>query len=1029
MRLKIIVIALIAVAVGLLVRQMMRIEQGIREHRQVTLYISDYDIPLIEKAGPRILEEHAAKASYTSRCVGDHIELRQARLSEGTTVYDWTPFFMKGVNLGVAMPGHFPAGFSLDEQGYYYWLTEIAAMNANSVRTYTILPPEFYYAFARYNRDHANKPLYLFQGVWAVVPQEEDYLGEEYMSAFKREIRDALDVLHGNAILPKRPGHAHGVFGADVSAYVGGIILGREWEPVAVSVTNLTNPQRSYRGDFVSVFSATPMEVFLASMMDFTVLYETQEYSWQHPVSFVNWLTLDPMYHNSEFIEGESIREFDNDLETVDIRKFHASNLFVPGIFSSYHVYPYYPDFIYFDEKYGKNPDGHYAAYLAELKAYHMGIPLVIAEYGIPSSRGNSHTTPQGCDQGGHSEAEQAHINARLTRNIWKSGAAGAFYFEWFDEWFKHNWLVMDFEQPSENRVNWHNMENPEQNFGVIALEGRERIVDGEDSDWPGKEDFMSHADPSYFYIAARLPQLDLNTQDLYVGIDTHSESKGDHRLPFGEESVKGLEFLVHIRSISDARLLVDDSYDVYTDILRDLGPPYVSKPNDNGIFVEQKLLSNRIQISLTNDTMPPWEFNRSILQHGRSTDANTSNADWYLNTETGFFEMRFTWLGLNVSDPSTRQVFDDKAGTWIVETSETPGFNLRFYITDKDGRMQESIPSKAYHFASWEPWTTPRYTSRRKVLFDSLAHTYSQCREPVTINRPTGGKGAEVAPFYHDLPGALSVIIDGNCFWYPQLTTGILLKYNIHAGFGVNAHTLRSEPADITDHSGYREKRMGPEQIATLKDRGHEAVYIPWNRDETPEDKARLEQLTEALLPFAVIPEGVIVSRDLKKSFDHVIQAPEEAYWLSSPEETDIKAYDEYLSGRRGKRTTVFFRRIDLKAGNDTSFSLTEFERYLRLSRNHGYWMATPSQVQRYLDSRDAVSLQTESMGNTSFLRANLRRPLANPHPISIIFRTTGSKVRVSNSLSDGIHEIRNGVIMFDMMPGSQVIIENLLP
>lgn len=42
----------------------------------------------------------------------------------------------------------------------------------------------------------------------------------------------------------------------------------------------------------------------------------------------------------------------------------------------------------------------------------------------------------------------------------------------------------MDFEVPANRRKFWHNMENPEQNFGVIAVEQRSKIVDGKSDDW-----------------------------------------------------------------------------------------------------------------------------------------------------------------------------------------------------------------------------------------------------------------------------------------------------------------------------------------------------------------------------------------------------------------------------------------------------------------------------------------------------------------------------------------------------------------
>lgn len=42
----------------------------------------------------------------------------------------------------------------------------IANMNTNTIRVYTLLPPEFYSALKYYNENNINKQLYLFQEIW-----------------------------------------------------------------------------------------------------------------------------------------------------------------------------------------------------------------------------------------------------------------------------------------------------------------------------------------------------------------------------------------------------------------------------------------------------------------------------------------------------------------------------------------------------------------------------------------------------------------------------------------------------------------------------------------------------------------------------------------------------------------------------------------------------------------------------------------------------------------------------------------------
>src|SRR5690606_35058577 len=92
------------------------------------------------------------------------------------------------------------------------------------------------------------------------------------------------------------------------------------------------------------------------------------------------------------------------------------------GQFASYHVYPYYPDFLNYDPDYLNYEDhrgekNNYAAYLNELKSVHR-LPILVAEFGVPASRGMTHTNPFGKNQGFLSETEQGEIISSLYEDI-----------------------------------------------------------------------------------------------------------------------------------------------------------------------------------------------------------------------------------------------------------------------------------------------------------------------------------------------------------------------------------------------------------------------------------------------------------------------------------------------------------------------------------------------------------------------------------------------------------------------------------
>ena len=56
----------------------------------------------------------------------------------------WKEFYVKGVNIGAALPGYWFTEFPEDKEVYLDWFEKIGEMNANSIRVYTLLPHQFY---------------------------------------------------------------------------------------------------------------------------------------------------------------------------------------------------------------------------------------------------------------------------------------------------------------------------------------------------------------------------------------------------------------------------------------------------------------------------------------------------------------------------------------------------------------------------------------------------------------------------------------------------------------------------------------------------------------------------------------------------------------------------------------------------------------------------------------------------------------------------------------------------------------------
>ena len=74
--------------------------------------------------------------------------------------------FLPGIDLGATTPGNLPGQLAITPRDYARWLTEMGAIGVRAIRIYTIHPPAFYTALARYDRAHPNAPIYLVQGVY-----------------------------------------------------------------------------------------------------------------------------------------------------------------------------------------------------------------------------------------------------------------------------------------------------------------------------------------------------------------------------------------------------------------------------------------------------------------------------------------------------------------------------------------------------------------------------------------------------------------------------------------------------------------------------------------------------------------------------------------------------------------------------------------------------------------------------------------------------------------------------------------------
>ncbi len=672
----------------------------------------------------------------------------------------WKPIFVKGVNLGATIPGYFPGEFPAAKADYLRWFKQIKEMGANVVRIYTVHNPVFYKALVEFNQDHQEDPLYFIQGVWSPEEQlieKRDAYSPGIEERFKQEIGKAVGAVYGKLNVPDRPGEAGGKYTANAGPYLLAWHIGTEWDPQMVENTNKQHADIArYQGVYFSATEeATPFESWLAGLLDVAAVKE-QSYGWQHPMSFTNWVTTDVLQH-----PGEPF--YEEDLVSVDATHIRESD-WNAGYFAAYHVYPYYPDFFHLDKTIQTIPDGSggfntYRAYLKKLKAYYKNIPLMVTEYGVPSSLGVSHIGAGGRNQGGHNEKEQGEINVSLTRDIYEEGYAGAILFMWQDEWFKKTWNTMRFEVPGDRRPYWLNVLTNEEMFGLVSMgpgKADSLIIDGKPGDWdklpagevrhwddvaPGIETMRVTHDEAYVYIGLKLKEnFDPQKSRIYLGSST--QPGGDQplqELP-GKTLSDGLEDLIVIGKDEETQVLAAPSYDFHRRLYGKSGYRMLSEPTtaEKTEFQPWKLaISLTMTPPHTRTAHPFQDVTVGRLKRGttdRSSAAFDSLASWqYSGKEV---ELRIPWMLLGFSDPSSLQVIDYSPlkQDRMFAAIRTGGITFVPWIRDLAAGGQAGPSSEGGRIDldkqpryTWKQWDTVQYTEYLKAGYYQMKQLYEK--------------------------------------------------------------------------------------------------------------------------------------------------------------------------------------------------------------------------------------------------------------------------------------------------------------
>lgn len=572
----------------------------------VSLYTLYYSFGV--RLGPR----HTEPAAVFVKTEGKSILLNRGQGFE--------PFIIRGVDLGSDLPGKWSADYAVDEETYLRWFGQIQEMGANTIRIYAVHGEAFYNAFYEYNRARTaagQEPLYLLQGVWVndyAAFSRLDFYDRSLLPAFKRDCLTTVDVIHGRRVLllSRMASSGTGRYHCDVSPWVLGYLLGVEWDRDLVIYTDqMCSDRNRYEGLYVGTSAeASPFEAGLAQAADSIIAYETERYGTQRLVAFSNWPVTDPFQYSVPVTA--SIRK----LAAVDAEHLVPTDAFRAGFFASYHVYPFFPDYLALEDKkadftdeiraelasissnlrlahrlsewkappitrYLRSEDYYdaqgryntYHAYLRALNRYHT-MPVVISEFGVSTGRGLAQLDENtGRNQGHTTEQEQGEAILACWSDIRHAGCAGGCIFIWQDEWFKHTWntgYAVNFARSPY----WSDVQTNEQYFGLLAFDpGRERsvcYVDGDTSEWTaddlvlqsGPLRLSARYDERFLYFLIHKDGLDFANEQLFLPIDLTPKSGSNYCENYRLRFDCGADFLLVLHGPEDSRLLVQERYE-----------------------------------------------------------------------------------------------------------------------------------------------------------------------------------------------------------------------------------------------------------------------------------------------------------------------------------------------------------------------------------------------------------------------------------------------------------------------------------
>lgn len=646
---------------------------------------------------------------------------------------EWKKMNIIGVNLDPAKPGVFPSENIVKEDEYLRWIQYIYDMGINCIRVPNLMSQNFYNSLEKFNKDKEN-PIYLMQGIYfdeVNLKDGYDAQSDNLKEIFKKNIKLIIDSIHGNPYNFDKPDIVQ-FYDTDISKYLLGYTIGIEFAKNDLIYTEIMNDKKIYNGKYLYTNDkASSFESYMAQMGDYLADYELEMYKKQSLISF----TGSSSYHivsSRSNLNGESVIAKDDEIE--DIKDYmNPENIKIKkklktGIFATYNVYPSYSEI--------KQYQGNIDYYFEKINEYHK-IPVVIGEFGIPSSRSAGNFNADIHNKGYINEKEQGEALVEVYKAIKSANCAGSFIFEFQDSWHNSSWNTKE-SKILDRSPYWSDAQTYSQHFGLMTFDPGEKesicypddsISEWKDEDIVSKNDNISlytKSDERYLYFMAKSSdRLDFSKKDIYIDLDTTPKSGCNNSSQFKLEFDSPIDFIVSIKDKKNAMVLVHEYYNrfnfyenkKYNQVRPDLIKHIKDMDEFAPIFIEVR---PKMYVKSLGGFLEKVSYETGKLVHGNANPKNkdfNSVSDFYINDN--YIEIRIPWGLLNFMDPSTKQIQDDFYEVFKTKPLMIKDISIGLTVKEEEKTI-DRLSSAIYPL---DGWFMPKYHERLKESYYIVKH------------------------------------------------------------------------------------------------------------------------------------------------------------------------------------------------------------------------------------------------------------------------------------------------------------------